>query len=74
MIRGRCPICSKRFEAARLDDAPFFPFCSERCRLVDLGRWIDGNYTIPATSSASADSSEDDRAPERVDDNEAEDF
>jgi uncharacterized protein len=47
MIRGRCPICSKRFEIAKLDDLPGFPFCSERCRLIDLGRWIDGAYTIP---------------------------
>ncbi len=47
MIRGRCPICSKRFEVATLDDLPSFPFCSERCRLVDLGRWIDGAYAIP---------------------------
>ena len=28
-------------------EAPWFPFCSERCRLVDLGRWLDGVYTIP---------------------------
>jgi uncharacterized protein len=47
MIRGRCPICSKRFEIEKLDDLPSFPFCSERCKLVDLGRWIDGAYAIP---------------------------
>lgn len=47
MIAARCPICSRRFEVARLDDHPPFPFCSERCRLVDLGRWIDGDYVIP---------------------------
>ena len=47
MIRGRCPICGKSFEVATLDDLPSFPFCSERCRLVDLGRWIDGAYTLP---------------------------
>lgn len=47
MIRGRCPICGRSFEAASLDALPTFPFCSERCRLVDLGRWIDGSYAIP---------------------------
>ena len=47
MIKGRCPICSKSFELARLDDLPSFPFCSDRCRLIDLGRWIDGAYAIP---------------------------
>ena len=24
-----------------------FPFCSERCKLVDLGRWLDGKYQVP---------------------------
>lgn len=47
MFRARCPICSKAFEVDRIDDHPAFPFCSERCRLVDLGRWIDGDYAIP---------------------------
>lgn len=47
MIQGRCPICSKRFSTPTLADAPWFPFCSERCRIVDLGRWIDGAYAIP---------------------------
>jgi endogenous inhibitor of DNA gyrase (YacG/DUF329 family) len=47
MIRGRCPICSAPYEVASLDDLPSFPFCSERCRLIDLGRWADGKYVIP---------------------------
>ncbi len=47
MIRGKCPICGKVFEVAKLDDLPSFPFCTDRCRLVDLGRWIDGAYAIP---------------------------
>ena len=34
-------------EIAALDDLPSFPFCSERCRLIDLGRWVDGRYAIP---------------------------
>jgi uncharacterized protein len=24
-----------------------FPFCSDRCKLIDLGRWLDGKYQIP---------------------------
>jgi uncharacterized protein len=47
MILGRCPICSKPYEVAELDDLPSFPFCSERCRLIDVGRWADGKYVIP---------------------------
>jgi endogenous inhibitor of DNA gyrase (YacG/DUF329 family) len=26
----------------------FRPFCSERCRLLDLANWVDGNYRVPA--------------------------
>lgn len=47
MIRGKCPICGRAFSGATLDALPGFPFCSERCRLVDLGRWIDGDYAVP---------------------------
>ena len=47
MIRVKCPTCGKRFEIGKLDDLPSFPFCSDRCRLVDLGRWIDGAFVIP---------------------------
>jgi len=36
-----CPICGKAsVEASR-------PFCSERCRTVDLNRWLSGSYAIP---------------------------
>lgn len=49
MIHGRCPICSKSYEIAALDDLPSFPFCCERCRLIDLGRWADGKYVIPGS-------------------------
>jgi endogenous inhibitor of DNA gyrase (YacG/DUF329 family) len=55
MIRGRCPICQKAFEIRALDDLPSFPFCSERCRLIDLGRWADGSYVIPGTEPPKED-------------------
>ena len=38
-----CPSCRKR--GAWLE-AKWKPFCSERCRLVDLGQWFAGNYAI----------------------------
>jgi hypothetical protein len=37
-----CPICGKPASAA------FRPFCSPRCRTIDLGRWLGGDYAIPA--------------------------
>lgn len=40
----KCPTCRQELPGAR---SPFRPFCSERCKLVDLGRWLDGSYAIP---------------------------
>jgi len=34
------------FTVTRLEEAPFRPFCSNRCKMVDLGRWLDGTYSI----------------------------
>jgi len=34
-------------------DGPDFPFCSERCRLIDLGKWASGAYVIPSSPSGS---------------------
>ncbi len=39
---ARCPTCKKEVAPA----AKTFPFCSERCRLVDLGNWLGGTYRI----------------------------
>ena len=41
-IQLRCPICKK---AVKNTD-PDFPFCSERCRTIDLGKWASGGYVI----------------------------
>ena len=38
----RCPTCRKIVLATDAD----FPFCSDRCRVIDLGRWISGGYVI----------------------------
>ena len=39
---SKCPICKQ----SAIGDDPEFPFCSERCRFVDLGRWLGGEYRI----------------------------
>jgi len=41
-LKLRCPICKK---AVRNGD-PAFPFCSDRCRTIDLGKWASGDYVI----------------------------
>jgi endogenous inhibitor of DNA gyrase (YacG/DUF329 family) len=43
-----CPTCQNPVSAPA-EDQPlpkWFPFCSERCKLIDLGRWLDGKYQI----------------------------
>jgi endogenous inhibitor of DNA gyrase (YacG/DUF329 family) len=46
-IDTRCPICEKAMQGDA-SDFPSFPFCSQRCKTIDLGRWLGGSYAIPA--------------------------
>ena len=51
----KCPICHKE---VRIED-PFMPFCSERCKLIDLGNWASEKYVIPGTAAKSEEDEED---------------
>jgi endogenous inhibitor of DNA gyrase (YacG/DUF329 family) len=72
--RHPCPICGReappRGEARAgkpPDDASLpscFPFCSPACKLVDLGRWLDGKYRVPGPPE---ESSRDGDHPDRDD-------
>ncbi|HZL90941.1 MAG TPA: DNA gyrase inhibitor YacG [Pirellulaceae bacterium] len=42
----RCPICGKQFEP---QVSAALPFCSDRCRQIDLGRWLREGYSVPVT-------------------------
>ena len=44
----RCPICRRQFDP---DQSPALPFCSDRCRLIDLKRWVDEEYGLPQEGS-----------------------
>jgi len=44
-----CPTCQKQFDPNQGKNSK--PFCSERCRLIDLGDWLDESYRIPDRSS-----------------------
>ena len=63
----RCPICKKPIAESnatttdRARPTPHFPFCSERCKLIDLGRWLGGKYQIPVVERDESDSLEDPR-------------
>lgn len=40
--KSKCPICGKPVAA----ESEAFPFCTPRCRQIDLGRWLTGDYVI----------------------------
>ena len=41
-LQLKCPICKKAVAKGAED----FPFCSERCRTIDLGKWASGQYIV----------------------------
>jgi endogenous inhibitor of DNA gyrase (YacG/DUF329 family) len=64
--RHVCPICGRDApprNAAKEPGNKSFPFCSPACKLVDLGRWLDGGYRIPGAPVEAA--LDDDDAGER---------
>jgi endogenous inhibitor of DNA gyrase (YacG/DUF329 family) len=52
----KCPICEKE---VKLED-PEMPFCSERCRLIDLGNWASEKYVISSPIEHQPDEDEED--------------
>ncbi len=53
-----CPICGKEVVWKR--ENRYRPFCSERCKLIDLGQWANEGYGIPDTEPLSDHRSGDD--------------
>ncbi|HVT28902.1 MAG TPA: DNA gyrase inhibitor YacG [Lacipirellulaceae bacterium] len=52
LLLMRCPICNREFER---ESSTAMPFCSERCRTIDLGRWLGENYQLPVVTHPEAD-------------------
>lgn len=48
----RCPICKHSF---KVEESKATPFCSDRCRNVDLGRWLNEEYSLPENDSSAED-------------------
>jgi endogenous inhibitor of DNA gyrase (YacG/DUF329 family) len=48
----RCPQCG---EAVDWEKSPSRPFCSQRCRLVDLGAWLEERYVLPGEPASFED-------------------
>jgi uncharacterized protein len=57
----RCPICKKKVTSTN----PDFPFCSDRCRQIDLGKWASGAYVISSPVQDTGDSLLDEAADDK---------
>lgn len=44
VLKVKCPTCGREIEYSEKN--PWRPFCSERCKLIDLGAWAEGAYAI----------------------------
>jgi endogenous inhibitor of DNA gyrase (YacG/DUF329 family) len=55
----KCPNCGK---PTVWQDNPHRPFCSERCKLIDFGKWADEEYRVPAETSQPFESANEDEA------------
>ena len=64
-MKHKCPICHKTIKLhprKETKEIKFFPFCSERCKLIDLGAWLDAEYkAISKLPDDSSDITEDHR-------------
>jgi len=54
-MEHKCPVCNKTLakclaEPSRHED--FLPFCSERCKLIDLGAWLNADYRITSEQNS----------------------
>jgi len=61
VLAVRCPICGKLVRYSEMGKGSPFPFCSERCKLIDLGKWLDEGYRIesePEEGSSDAETAE----------------
>ena len=46
-LKLRCPMCKKAVNSTD----PDFPFCSDRCRILDLGKWASGGHVVPSSAT-----------------------
>lgn len=44
-LKVKCPNCKKSFNYY---NSEFRPFCTERCKLIDLGHWFEESYAVPS--------------------------
>ncbi|HLN30306.1 MAG TPA: DNA gyrase inhibitor YacG [Gemmataceae bacterium] len=52
MIKVSCPVCGKKLQGNDSARGPDHPFCSSRCKLIDLGRWLGEEYAFRPENDA----------------------
>ncbi|MCI0526461.1 MAG: DNA gyrase inhibitor YacG [Nitrospira sp.] len=57
-MRVKCPICDKEVEWKK---NLYRPFCSERCKLIDLGKWAAEDYRVPGDQNSGETGQEEDQ-------------
>ncbi len=48
MRSAKCPYCARQFSILETDakQKAYLPFCGRKCKLLDLGSWLDGSYLV----------------------------
>lgn len=65
----KCPTCKKTIKTASQKSSElskFFPFCSQRCKLIDLGAWFDARYRIPSETEPPQIAEPPDASPDKA--------
>jgi hypothetical protein len=63
MQEGFCPICHKKVPPECTINSEHYPFCGQRCHLIDLGRWLSNDYVIPSEDPNEKGSGNDGQKP-----------
>jgi len=65
-MKYRCPVCQKTVKGLtqeKSEEARVFPFCSRRCKLIDLGAWLDAEYKIESSPESQESGGPPDTSP-----------
>lgn len=58
-----CPVCKKK---TPWKNNSFRPFCSDRCRLIDLGKWASEEYRVPGENKDSSEEAPEEKNPDEM--------
>lgn len=67
MFEARCPICERVMTGKHAAEFPYLPFCSERCRKIDLGRWLGEKYRVAGPDGGDDSDGDDSDLPHPTD-------